>query len=419
VLLPLLLALAGLALPSSVSAAPATTGTVAGQVVDDLGRPVEDAQVTVWATTDPAPVGPYGPSASVAFARTDALGRYVVTDVPPRDDYVLFFRKDGYQPVDTHVPSSLSTWRTFGVAAGQTVTEDAALVEYSVTVRGRVVDFDGRGIAGADTSFGPTADDGTFEGRTVPGDTYLRASADGYLPLATPPHSTWEPDVRIRSERGQTIDGIVARLRRVPTQDCWGQDGNWTPAGGFRYITDANGNGTQSVASGPPLFPYAEHLCPDTDDAAYRDRSEFPVRVGVPMAPLPKPAAAAPIAPKPVGATGAPVVGTGTLRAPARPKLSRGGTFNVAARCSAACGGRVVATVRRPKSRGRRAADVVVAAGQVAAGTGTRNIRLRLNTTGRRAVRGARSGVVVTLRWVAPDARTGTAGPKVRLTASR
>lgn len=87
---------------------------------------------------------------------------------------------------------------------------------------------------GAETTFGTTDADGAFEGRTVPGDTILQASADGFLPQ-TDTRSPWLPEVLIRARRGQTIEGVVARLRRVPTVDCWGQDGNWTPAGGSRH----------------------------------------------------------------------------------------------------------------------------------------------------------------------------------------
>ncbi|WP_026909644.1 carboxypeptidase-like regulatory domain-containing protein [Patulibacter minatonensis] len=408
-LILLLVVLVGVVVPGTASAAP-PTGTLVGHVVDDLGRPVADASVHVAATQAPWPSG-YDPV--VASTRTDALGRYVAPDVPARDDYVLRASKDGYASAESHPAGTRLQTRTFSVGAGQTVTEDLAIVELSVTIRGRVVDFSGAGIAGATTPFGPADRTGAFSGRVFPGDVVMTASADDYLPLregGTP----WEDRVVVRTEHGQTVDGVLLRLRRVPTEDCWGQDGSWTPAGGHRDVRDADGNWTQVVAATPPAFPYAEHLCVDTDDRPYRGAVEAPARVGVPMAPLPRPAAAKPLAaPRPA------TVGVGTLRGPSRVRAARG-AFAVTTSCSASCGGRVVAVARRAGTRGRRAADVVVASGNVAPGTGTRPVRLRLTGAGRRAVAATRSGVVVTLRWTVPGAggRSST-GPRVRVMPAR
>ncbi len=105
--------------------------TLAGQVVDLTGAPVEDASVAVVSAglreSSPLVLRQH---ASLAQGRTDAQGRYVIESLYPREWLVIAW-KEGYSQ------QVLGEGRTGGEAT-------VAVLEPRATLRGRVFDAQGR-----------------------------------------------------------------------------------------------------------------------------------------------------------------------------------------------------------------------------------------------------------------------------------
>ncbi len=171
--------LALLALPRGAQAQDSVRvrGGLTGVVVDTAGRPVADVDVVVRETA--------------IRARTRADGRFSLTGLPP-DDYVLVFRKLGFEPVE--FPLALPDGRvtevkvTLGPLAQRLDAVDVRATVFN-ELGGLVLDAEGHPLAdaevrveGASRVMRTRADGGFLFLDVAPGRYLLRVRKLGYRP---------------------------------------------------------------------------------------------------------------------------------------------------------------------------------------------------------------------------------------------
>jgi RNA polymerase sigma factor (sigma-70 family) len=122
-----------------------STGTLTGEVVDESGRPVAEANVSVWF------VFRQGSAVADQYehrVQTDGRGRYVLRSVPLRSHegdptkLQVVVRKDGYRGTD-------GPELVFQPRAGGVQTAARIRLQRGVSFHGRVVDPDGHPLVGA------------------------------------------------------------------------------------------------------------------------------------------------------------------------------------------------------------------------------------------------------------------------------
>jgi protocatechuate 3,4-dioxygenase beta subunit len=137
--------------------------TLAGQVVDPEGRPVAGASVTAypteseWTTLRP----------EARATRAGAEGRFLLNGLPQKKAYRLFVQAQGFVP---------TWWETALGKPGPGAPPVRIVLSPGVVFTGRIVDPDGRPIAGADLALSTAADG--LEGTGASMSSGMKASSE-------------------------------------------------------------------------------------------------------------------------------------------------------------------------------------------------------------------------------------------------
>ncbi|MEZ6015224.1 MAG: carboxypeptidase-like regulatory domain-containing protein [Planctomycetota bacterium] len=194
-----------------VARAASAPATVTGRVLDDLGRPLEGADVSL-AVTDGlfSRVGLAGTDGAKSDSRssvvTDAEGRFELT-LSVAGDRRMRFGADGYE------------WLSRQVAVVPGAQTDLGDVQLAAGVRlsGRVVDARGNAVAGARVAR-PRDSDGSLiiVGLEEPGDVLAETGADGTFEILRHPAGPWKLSANHdRFPRGEASgDALRAGERR-------------------------------------------------------------------------------------------------------------------------------------------------------------------------------------------------------------
>jgi hypothetical protein len=264
---------AAAAVTGHVSAAPQDgpdTGAIRGRVVDPEGRGLGEADVALLRFADqPAAVGRW-------TTRTDARGEYAF-EALPSGRYRVVAARHGYASRSLESTGFMDAGRDLELASGTLSGVDVVL-QRSGDITGRVLDEQGRPVAGAQVSAqarwgerlvavrhpSQTGSDGVYElGGLIAGDYYVMASAPAPAPVAggsiLDPFGeyvrTWHPGVaddlratEVRVSEGRTTTGVDVQLRREPPVPLAGvvhDESGGAPRGTvLRYFQRQPGGGT-------------------------------------------------------------------------------------------------------------------------------------------------------------------------------
>jgi len=245
----------------------APASRVEGRVVDASGLPIGGARVRIlWISPQPGGYVPY-----VADRTSDAAGRYAFGAVPP-GDRLLLVDGGGWVSVDLVASGDVAESKLRIRVPAEGVLRRDLVVRSGATLSGRVVDEEGKGIAGASVSAGrvpspsstaPWADesavtdgDGSFRLRSlIPGapfDVYVEwpggiaapvqavgGGSKDAAPVVLVVERAWWLDVHVIEEAsGRPARGVVLDLaeRKGPAL-----------ARVFRLVLPSDGSGNMRV----------------------------------------------------------------------------------------------------------------------------------------------------------------------------
>ncbi|MCC6406782.1 MAG: sigma-70 family RNA polymerase sigma factor [Planctomycetes bacterium] len=254
---------------------------VAGRVVSSDGEPLEHARVSYRLPADfetrfeTVLEGSELPGWSETSARD---GRFAFERVPAVAGATLRAVLDGYAPASVDVP--------LAGGAAFTLTLERPQVALAGALRGRVVDGEGRAVAGARVACGLTStasgEDGGFEldlSRAVTADAVTAAKA-GLLPdRVERPGERWPASVTLRLARPNlSLAGVVVDAQGEPLEGVKVWLADPTPFG----VVGAFPAPLEGLLAGAEIPAHAfEPQAPDEDGDSFND---FWMRAGPPSA---------------------------------------------------------------------------------------------------------------------------------------
>ncbi len=133
-------------------ATPKSTGTLTGTVLDQDGRPIADANVTIYFAFRQ---GGAISAQDEHRVRTDAQGRYVLRSVPRKSSegdptkLSVVVYKDGYAGVDSRLTGVIERANVFQPGDDGTQVVESIRLQPGISLSGTVLDVEGRPVVGA------------------------------------------------------------------------------------------------------------------------------------------------------------------------------------------------------------------------------------------------------------------------------
>ncbi len=223
--------------------------TIGGIVKDEKGAPVAGATVHLMGENRPGESGVVVPRVN-GNAKTDDQGKWTVNTMPANLPKQMWYNIDGPNLYNDNVYKQMPDMKELKLRTA------VITVHHAIAIKGKVVDPDGKPVAGAQVAAGDegwwgarhkakTTTDGTFTMKGMkPGVTALTVLAKGYAAQMTSANAGSDEPIEIKLKPGNKLSIHVIDSAGKPIQGVEASVEEWhgNSTLEFKMRTDAEGN---------------------------------------------------------------------------------------------------------------------------------------------------------------------------------